>query len=296
MKDEFIRFGFRNVIHIESIVTMFYMELPKDFHYDGESHDYWEMVYIDKGEMICTSEKDRFTLKSGELTFHKPNEYHNLSGNHLVAPNISILTFQCKSTAMKNFEKKIFQLCAEEKSMLSSLFAEGLACFRLMDPTNPLLHNNMQLIMPQPFGSSQMVKNLLEIFLIRLYRNQNALPKSVRQNYVIDGTDVPYPVKEIIDYLHNNIYSKVTIRDIAKAVGKGESTVKKLFTIYRSDGIMKYYNSLKIKEAKKLIRENQFNITQIADKLCFDSPQYFSKCFKQFTKMTPSEYRKSILD
>ena len=295
MKDNFISFGFQKVFHIEKIITMFYMELPKNFQYDGESHDFWEMVYIDKGEMICTADQDRFTLKSGELTFHKPNEYHNLSGNNTVAPNISILTFCCRSSAMREFEKKIFRLNADEKSMLSSLFSEGLGCFQLTDPSNPLLHNNMKLIEPQPFGGTQMIKNLLEIFLIKLYRSQDSLPKAVRQNYVINGTDVPFPVKEILDYLQNNIYNRITISDIAIALGKGESTVKKLFSLYKKDGITKYYNSLKIKEAKRLIRESTYNMTQIADLLCFDTPQYFSKCFKQYTNMTPSEYKSSII-
>jgi quercetin dioxygenase-like cupin family protein len=62
------------------------MELSKNFCYEGERHDFWEMVYIDKGEMICTADKNRFVLKSGEMTFHKPNEFHNLSGNNSTPP------------------------------------------------------------------------------------------------------------------------------------------------------------------------------------------------------------------
>lgn len=295
MKDKYIQFGFQRVFHIEKIITMFYMELPKDFYYDGESHDFWEMVYIDKGEMICTANTNRFTLKSGELAFHKPNEYHNLSGNNNIAPNISIITFQCHSKAMQQFENTIFHLTAEDKALLSALLSEGLSCFRLTNPTDPLVHNNMQLVTPQPFGGSQMIKNLLEIFLIKLCRKQDVLSKSDRQNFMIDGVDVPYPVKEILDYLHNHIYNKITVSDVAQALNKGESTVKKLFSLYRKDGIIKYYNGLKIKEAKKLIREGAYNMTQIADMLHFDSPQYFSKCFKQYTKMTPSEYKLSII-
>mgnify|MGYP003300701941 CR=1 FL=1 len=107
MKDKFTPFGFDRIFNIEKIIMMFYMELPKNFSYEGESHDFWEMVYIDKGEMICTADKNRFTLKSGEMTFHKPNEFHNLSGNNTVAPNVSILTFECKGRIMKNLDIKL---------------------------------------------------------------------------------------------------------------------------------------------------------------------------------------------
>ncbi len=293
MEDNFTRISFEKVFNIEKIITIFYMELSKNFCYAGEKHDFWEMVYIDKGEMVCTTDKNRFILKSGEMTFHKPNEYHNLSGNNTVAPNVSILTFECKSASMKNFEGKIFRLSPEEKSLLSMLFNEGLSCFALEDESNPLLQK-LKKLDSAPFGSSQMTKNLLEIFLIKLCRNTDVVTKKMRRIYVIDEVDIPYQVKEILDFLQNNLYSKLTIKDIAAALGKSESTIKLLFSRFQKDGIIKYYNSLKIKEAKKLIREGNYNITQISDLLGYDNPQYFSKCFKLYANMTPSEYKASI--
>lgn len=294
MKDNFTRISFDKIFNVDKIITIFYMELSKNFYYEGEKHDFWEMVYIDKGEMICTADDKRFVLKSGEMTFHKPNEFHNLSGDSSVAPNVSILTFECKSRAMKHFEGKIFRLNAEEKSLLSTLFSEGLSCYQLEDARNPLLQK-LKVIEPSPLGSSQMTKNLLEIFLIKLCRNTDVVTKEMRQSYVIDGIDVPYNVMEILDYLKEHIYGKVTIRDLAKHLDKSESTVKQLFAQYRDGGIIRYYNALKIKEARRLIREGKYNMTQISDMLQFDNPQYFSKCFKSVTNMTPSEYKASIM-
>ena len=294
MKDNFTRISFEKIFNVDKIITIFYMELSKNFYYDGEKHDFWEMVYIDKGEMICTADEKRFVLKSGEMTFHKPNEFHNLSGNSSTAPNVSIITFECKSRAMKHFEGKIFRLSAEEKSMLSTLFSEGLSCYQLEDERNPLLQK-LKKVTPSPFGSSQMTKNLLEIFLIKLCRNTDVVTKEMRQSYVIGGVDVPYNVKEILDYLQEHIYGKVTIGDLAKHLDKSESTIKQLFAQYRDGGIIRYYNGLKIKEARKLIREGNYNMTQISDMLQFDNPQYFSKCFKAVTNMTPSEYKASIM-
>lgn len=294
MEDNFTGLGFERIFNIERIMTIFYMELSKNFHYDGEKHNFWEMVYIDKGEMLCTADKNRFILKSGEMTFHKPNEFHNLSGNNTVAPNVSIITFRCSSRAMKHFEGKIFRLSAEEKSLLSMLMTEGLSCFQPEDPHNPLIQK-LKRIDPSPFGSSQMTKNLLEIFLIKLCRNTDVVSKTMRQSFVIDGVDVPYHIKEILDFLHGNIYGRLTVADVARHVGKSESTVKQQFSLYRKSGIMHYYNSLKIKEARRLIREGKYNMTQISDLLCFDNPQYFSKCFKTYCNMTPKEYKASIV-
>ena len=122
MKNNFTRISFDKIFNIDKIITIFYMELSKSFCHDGEQHDFWEMVYIDKGEMICTADEKRYVLKSGEMTFHKPNEFHNLTGNDNVASNVSIVTFECKSRAMKYFEGKIFRLTSEEKALLSTIF------------------------------------------------------------------------------------------------------------------------------------------------------------------------------
>lgn len=294
MADNFIRYDFPSVFRIEKLITIFYMELSKDFYYDGERHDFWEMVYIDKGEMLCTADKSTFTLKSGELTFHSPNEFHNLSGNKNTAPDVSIITFECHSREMHHFEGKIFRLDAEEKALLSMLFEEGLSCFQLEDPRNPLLQR-LERLPDAPFGSAQMVKNLLEIFLIKLWRHKDTLTKKSRQNYRVNGIDIPADVKEILDYVEQHLYDKLNVSIIARDMGKSESTVKNLFALYQSGGIMKYCNLRKIKEARRLIREGNHNFVQIANMLQFDTPQYFSKCFKKFTNMTPSEYKRSII-
>ena len=294
MSCEFAPMKFEKVFNVTDIFTLFYMEISKDFLYDGESHDFWEMVYIDKGEVVCTADKKRFVLKSGEMVFHKPNEFHNLSGNGSSAPNVSIITFKCSSKAMKNFESKIFKLSAPEKNILSQIFEEGTASFKLKDEHNPLL----QIIEKRedaPFGASQITKNLLEVFLIRLCRNTNVVYKKQRMSYLIEGEDISYNVKEILDILKSNVYEKLTVGDIAKILDKSPSAIKQSFTLYKKGGIMKYYTYLKVKEAKKLIREGKYNMTQISDMLCFDNPQYFAKCFKRYVNMTPSEYKKSIV-
>ena len=294
MQDNFIRYSFDKVLNVEKLITVFYMEFSRDFVYNGERHNFWEMVYIDRGEVLCTADKRRFVLKGGELTFHKPNEFHAIRAGENTAPNVSIITFECKSRAMHYFEGKIFRLSSEERALLSMLFREGLSAYQLVDKRNPLLQR-LEKVEDPPFGSSQMTKNLLEIFLISLHRNTDVLAKRSRYHYKINGVDIPLQVKEILDLLEKNVYGSLTVEEIAKAVNKSVSTVKNLFALYREGGVIRYYNYLKIEEAKKLIREGKLNFTQIASLLQFDTPQYFSICFKRFMHMSPQEYKKSIL-
>ncbi len=292
MKAEFLKHSFETVVSVEKIVTAFYMELSKDFYYPGESHDFWELVYIDRGEMVCTAKENQFVLKSGELTFHSPNEFHNLSGTGNSVPNVCIITFVCKNKAMKFFEGKIFHPDSEEKSLISSLLKEALSCYDMLDKSNPLLQ---KLIKREnaPFGSSQLTKNYLEALLIKLQRNERSESKISRN--IIDGMNVPAEVDEIILFLNNNLYGRITLKDIAEYLGKSESTIKKQFSAYMKTGVIDYFNDLKISEAKRLICEEKYNFAQISDMLNFDTPQYFSKCFKKRTGFSPSEYKKSVV-
>ena len=52
---------------------------------------------------------------------------------------------------------------------------------------------------------------------------------------------------------------------------------------------MNYYNSLKIKEAKKLLKAN--SVSDTAKALSFNNPYYFSKVFKKYEEISPSEYK-----
>ena len=56
--------------------------------------------------------------------------------------------------------------------------------------------------------------------------------------------------------------------------------------------VMTYFSQLKIDCAKRMLRESNLSVTQIADKLSFDSPNYFSKIFKKLTGFTPLQYKK----
>jgi AraC-like DNA-binding protein len=179
--------------------------------------------------------------------------------------------------------------------MLAALMKEGLSCYCLQDVTNPLLQK-MRRLPDAPVGSSQMTKNLLEAFLIGLMRHTEVLTKEMRTELVIDGVRVPERLKEILDFINLNIYGKLTITDVARHTGKSESAVKQLFSDYMNEGIISYYTRRKISEAKRLIRQDIYNMTQISDLLKFDTPQYFSRCFKRVTNMTPSEYKLSIIE
>ena len=57
---------------------MHYYEFDQTFHFKGEKHDFWEMIYVDKGSVEIQSDDDIIILNQGELAFHAPNEFHSV--------------------------------------------------------------------------------------------------------------------------------------------------------------------------------------------------------------------------
>ena len=68
------------------------------------------------------------------------------------------------------------------------------------------------------------------------------------------------------------------------------TTFKKTYGIY----LNKYIHIIKIDKAKDLLKDHSKNITQISNYLGYSSSSHFNRIFKQITKTTPNEYRKTI--
>ena len=98
-----------NLISVNKIITIHYFEFEKSFKTKGESHDFWELVFAEKESLLCSADGKQVHLNEGEILFHKPNEFHTLSANGKNAPNVIILSFVCKSDAIKFFENKKFR-------------------------------------------------------------------------------------------------------------------------------------------------------------------------------------------
>ena len=71
MKATYVKTQLKNVINISKIVTVHYYEFDKNFVFDGETHDFWEMVYIDKGRVQVKRDEEELVLSQGEIIFHK---------------------------------------------------------------------------------------------------------------------------------------------------------------------------------------------------------------------------------
>lgn len=277
---------------IEKIFSIHYFEFLKDYSYAGEKHDFWEFVYIDKGAIEATAGDKKHTLIKGDIIFHKPNEFHDINANGHLAPNLIIMSFSCNSPGIKWFENKILRIGNEEKNLLARILHEAGNAFssKLNDPWLLALERNKK----QIFGSEHLIQLYLEQFLVGLIR---------REMHIGARNEPASPLKEktskdafnkVVNYFENHLTDMPNLETVCRTTGYSCTYIENIFKEKTGRSVMEYYKISKLEKAKELIREGNYTFTEIAAILNYSSVHYFSKIFKRYLGMTPSEYSSSV--
>lgn len=288
MKLNYIKHKLANLISITKIVTIHYHEFDKDFVFDGESHNFWEMVYVDTGKVSIKANNKDFNLKQGDVIFHKPNEFHTIRADGNSTANVFVITFVCSSEPMSFFKSKTMPVPAKAKKHISAIIEEYFETF------NRMKANDVKLEIKEnpPIGGQQMIRTHLEQLLIMLIRNEQ--DKHNLRVFPTKESMENHIVSEMLHIIEENTYNKISVEHLCNTLNYSRTYLSKIFKLATDHTILEYILKCKIREAKKLIREEKYNFTQISDMLAFDNPHYFSAVFKKITNMTPTEYKNSV--
>ena len=283
--------SFKRPLQINTLYSAFSYRSPRDFSSPGESHNFWECIYIDKGQMLITAGEQHYILKAGELAFHKPNEFHAVRTLENTPANFIICSFDCKSPLMQYFEHKILHLNATERQHLRRATEEADAALR--SENRDFAQNPLFPIDKTPPVVTQTIINALELLLLSLYQNRNSTkiePRAV--SYAAQNKNAQL-AELVASFLSENLSQKLTLEEVAAHFCYSVSHLKKLFRHQTGMGVIDYFIDLKMKEAKFMIRSGEKTFTEIAASLGYDTV-YFSKLFKARVGMTMTEYSHSV--
>ena len=276
-------------LHVDGIVSIHYFEYTGSFRYHGEAHDFWELVFCDKGPVIITADDREFQMNARQFYIHPPSQFHNIRTDGTHSANTVIISFTGEIPALYAVADRVLDADSYLREALFTIIREAKLCFgnRLGQ-----LHDAKLIRRDGPivFGAEQVILRELELLLIHLIRGEHA-PASLGATICRSGSDRLAPITK---YLEENTREKLTVETICRTFSISPTTLKKLFSAYLGCGAMSYFLDCRIREAKKLIREEELNFSAIASELRFASVHHFSRIFKQKTGMTPTEYARSV--
>ncbi len=139
------------------------------------------------------------------------------------------------------------------------------------------------------------------------YHNLNAISHiSHVQMYVMDvymaiwdflhNRKSPYSglIRECIGFIEENYSQNITLDNAAAAVNISSSYLSFIFKQETGINFSVYLTNYRIEMSKKLILKSNLKIYEIAERVGFGSPYYFSKVFKEIVGMTCKEFKNRV--
>ncbi len=282
---KYIEKTLNNTISLTGIVNLHFFEFPKEFYTQKECHPFYELLYVVSGYLFINSEDYTGILKKGQIILHRPNEQHALSCNDDSAPTVIIIGFNCDNSSIDSFSKCPTNLNSAETKNLAEIIKEGRNVFSppYDIPTYDMKKKNNIIL-----GAEQILKIMIEYFLIRLLRNNNLIiekNENKKQNENLSIT-------EITSYLDQNYVNKVSIDELAFLFNTNRSTICKEFKNNTGKTIKEYINDTKLTNACDFLIKTNKTITSISNELGYESIHYFTRFFKKKYGLSPNEFRK----
>jgi AraC-like DNA-binding protein len=290
-----------NEITVERMVTVHYFQFARGYVFSGEKHEFWELVYMDKGAAQIGADGETFILNEGEVVFHKPGEFHTIWAGGSKAPDIIVISFVCTSQMLERFTGARMVVDEDSKRLMAQIISEARNAW-----VNKQSSDYLELVRRQdrPIGSEQMVKISLEALLIRLLRimqsnmllehQQNSTPLLKPKTVQGRREYMEMLAVEIERYMQEHMEDDISIASLCRRFGMSGTSVKQLFSQSKGEGVIQYLSTVRHEGAKRLIREGHLNMTSIAERCGYGSVHYFSRRFTKMEGMTPTEYSRSV--
>ncbi len=239
------------------------------FTFPGENHHFWEIVYVVSGGIQAIENTEVYELKEGDMILHAPMEFHSIRNHRDTSAKVLITTFSVAGTLPENLSGGIFALSAKERADFEAIFCR-LENFWKQQPPNQL--------------DGLFCANQLSAFLIELAGSSSA------RRMVSSHSALEY--RRVIEAMNDNLYTNCTLNELAQELCISVSYMKMLFKRYGGISPKVYYSQLRCNEAIRLLQSG-LPAADVAEKMNFSSPNYFSTFMRRQTGELPSQYGKA---
>jgi len=270
----FIHKQVRSTFEIDEIFAYYYSARGNSYQFEGEEHQYWELTYVDNGELICTVDGESYVMPPRTMMFFAPHQFHTQKTNS--DKSCSYLTIMFAMN-LKDSKKITHRVLPCQKEVYSTLIT-------FIQNASDKNDSNSELLLC-------LMKQLV------IYSMQNGQDSQLKnsttpmQQHFEDEL-----LNEVINFIKQKIDQPITVVDICDQYSISRSTLQALFKRNLNTSPKYYINSMKLERSKILLKNSTYTVSQISEKLGYASIHYFSRKFKQEYGISPSEYSKSIVN
>ncbi|MBQ4528198.1 MAG: helix-turn-helix domain-containing protein [Clostridia bacterium] len=239
------------------------------------NHIYYEIFHLTEGSASLNFENTSVTLSKNSIVLVPPMEFHA----------IKPLAVDVKSEAidfifMSNKLKSSFPLYNKLAKALTSPFSvfEGE---KIVDITQKL-HYNIE------SGNYSQISILFHQLILLIIE----LSGQTKNDSVRNSTDTNMKrLYKIQQYISRNITEDIRIETIANSVFLSTRQINRIFKMYFGCSFKEYLVISRMNAAAELLRSTDYSITEIYQKVGYNSAQAFYRAFQNRFSCTPTEYR-----
>ncbi len=273
------------VLQVTSLNNCLTCHFPHPYYFPGEFHPFWEMVYATEGTFRAAANEKVYTMKKGDVIFHKPMEFHRLWSLERQDLHAYIIGFTATGSLLEQLEDGAFVLTTDQQARLEALMEYAAAHFPRDEHYGMQNHlRTMEDMQTEKQVQIQTYTELLKLFLLSLV--EETAPLTVKS---LSNSEDSRLYRAIVELLTQNLSGWITTEEIAQQLHYSPTRIKRTFAKYSDIGIHKYLLKLKSAEAIRLLRRG-LPCSEVSSILGFANQNYFSTVFKRETGCSPSLY------
>ncbi|WP_159885879.1 helix-turn-helix transcriptional regulator [Paenibacillus puerhi] len=239
-----------------------------------------ELSCIVSGSGYFIIDDQQVPVREGELLFNAAGHMHTIRTDTTGPLRFVYMGFMFNEEAGDEFAgmHDFFQ---------SAPFHHAKDTYNLMMP----FFRNIDEFYSQKPHSQIMIKNYLEEIIVLAYRTFTEKDgPAPRYAPAKSAHSVGYTVYSVIRYIDNHIFELKSIRMMAEQLGYSYTYLSHTFKDKTGMTLQRYINHKKVEKALELLKYGNISITQVADRLQYETVQSFSKAFSRIMGYPPSHY------
>lgn len=259
-------------VHVEEILSAFYQVRKGGYVFPGEKHPYYELVYIDNGQLETTVEGVDYTLKKYDMMIYYPEQFHTQSTLDDQTCSYLTIIFRMDDLISEEMKNRIYKTRKDIYQVLCRF---------------------MKAVQTEDYLNHELAILYLKEIIVLLHQFDHKEEEEAGLNPLQQHYESTL-LNEILVFIKNNVYTAFTVEDLCTKFCISRSSLQNLFRNNLDISPKQYISLTKLNQAKILIQQHSRTITEISDMLGFASIHYFSRKFKAQFGMSPTDYSKSI--